>query len=194
MDFRTIHTSPEGTRMNTLTSDTTAAEASFLLGWALYEILDREHPDRVRFPQDYGDWLTAPGQTMFVPVGDGTPLSQFVGSLPPTVSAELNRQLADGAPSKDWFIELDYWEHAMSGDSEHRNRYPVRCCGAGAQLTQASSAKITAFPHTQHRMTSPSARNATRAASGVERISTASTRIASGPNLTHARTFLYGRE
>lgn len=105
--------------MNTLTSDTTAAEASFLFGWALYEILDREHPDQVRFPQDDGDWLTAPGLAMFVPVGDGTSVSQFVGSILPRVRAELDRQLADGAPSKDWFIELDYWAHAMSCDSEN---------------------------------------------------------------------------
>lgn len=49
-----------------------------------------------------------------------------------------------------------------------------------------SSRGETALPHTQQRNDCPSALNAIPAAVGVERRSTASTRIGSGPNRTHA--------
>ncbi|MFE7065602.1 hypothetical protein [Microbacterium sp. NPDC057658] len=103
--------------MTTITSDTTAADASYLLGWALYEILSPVYPDRVRFPLNDDDWLTVPGHTIFVPVDDGTPVSDYARSILPAVQREIERQLAR-CHSGDWYIEYDYWAHAMSGDSE----------------------------------------------------------------------------
>lgn len=104
--------------MTTITPDTSTGEASYLLGWALFEILDREHSGRVRFPQNDDDWLTAPGHTIFVPVGDGTPVSQIANSMLPVIHREIDRQFDAAPQTDDWFIELDYWAHALSGDSE----------------------------------------------------------------------------
>ncbi|MFJ3473464.1 hypothetical protein ACIPJ1_11055 [Microbacterium maritypicum] len=104
--------------MTTITSDATAADASFLLGWALYEILTPAYPGHVRFPQRDDDWLTAPGHTIFVPVGESTPVARIAHSILPTIQREIERQLTAAQPTDDWFIEYDYWAHAMSGDSE----------------------------------------------------------------------------
>lgn len=102
----------------TIDSDTTAADASYLLGWALYEILSREHPGRVRFANGDDEWLRAPGHTVFVPVDDAAPVSESARSILPAIQREIRRQLDSKRPSHDWFIEYDYWAHAMSGDSE----------------------------------------------------------------------------
>lgn len=102
----------------TIDSDTTAADASYLLGWALYEILNGEHPGRVRIANCDDDWLRAPGHTIFVPVDDGAPVSDSARSILPAIQREIERQLDAIRASHDWFIEYDYWAHAMSGDSE----------------------------------------------------------------------------
>ncbi|GEC74185.1 hypothetical protein [Microbacterium maritypicum] len=104
--------------MLTITSDTTSADASYLLGWALFELLDQEYPGRVRFPQTDEDWLRSPGNTVFVPVGDGTPVAEFARSALPTIQREITRQMEGPARSDTWFIEFDYWAHALSGDSD----------------------------------------------------------------------------
>lgn len=56
-----------------------------------------------------------------------------------------------------------------------------------------STVDSTAFPHTQQRKTRSPVLSTMPAASGVERMSTASTRIASDPNRTQAVTFGCGR-
>lgn len=100
------------------------------------------------------------------------------------MNGTITRASPDGTP----------YEHTHLRHHSHGGVIPPRLGPrAGSQVTQAWSARVTAFPHTQHRKTSLLARNATPAASGVERISTASTRIASGPNPTHARPFVQGR-
>ncbi|GAA1230295.1 hypothetical protein JOF42_000379 [Microbacterium phyllosphaerae] len=104
--------------MPTITSDTPAGEASFLLGWAMFEALGVAYPDRVRFPPSDENWLTAPGHTMFVPVGDGTVAADFVSEMLPTIQREIKRQRETNELNDRWFIEFDYWAHAMSGDSE----------------------------------------------------------------------------
>lgn len=100
-------------------SDDSAPNASFLLGWALYEILNREYPDRVRTANDDDSWLRAPGHTIFVPVDNVTTVSDSARSILPAVKLESEYQLEFSQRSHDWFIEYDYWAHAMSGDSEY---------------------------------------------------------------------------
>lgn len=99
-------------------SEITVADASFLLGWAFHEILSHVYPDRVRSPNCEEEWLRGPGHTIFVPVGEAAPVSDFANSILPAVEREIERQLATVHHSDDWFVELDYWAHAMSGDSE----------------------------------------------------------------------------
>lgn len=62
--------------------------------------------------------LRGPGHTIFVPVGEAAPVSDFANSILPALEREIERQIATVHRSNDWFIELDYWAHAMSGDSE----------------------------------------------------------------------------
>lgn len=102
----------------TIDTDITVAEASFLLGWTLHEILGHIYPDRIHSPNCDEEWLRGPGHTIFVPVGEAAPVSDFANSILPAVEREIERQLTTVQRSKEWFIEYDYWAHAMSGDSE----------------------------------------------------------------------------
>lgn len=56
------------TTMTAIASDDTSADAAFLLGWALCELLNREYPDQVRLSQCTEEWLRDPGHTIFVAV------------------------------------------------------------------------------------------------------------------------------
>lgn len=99
--------------MTTITPDLSAGEASFLLGWALNELLAAEYDGRVHFPFDDTHRLTEPGHTIHIPMGTAI---EHVGTMLPTLRAEITSQIPDA--SDDWYIQLDYWAHAMSGDSE----------------------------------------------------------------------------
>ncbi|WP_417503846.1 hypothetical protein [Microbacterium sp.] len=99
--------------MTTITSHLSAGEASFLLGWALYERLAIDYDGRVQFPFDDTHWLAEPGHTIYIPIGTAI---EHVDTMLPALRAEITSQIPTA--TDDWYIALDYWAHAMSGDSE----------------------------------------------------------------------------